>query len=720
MTTIAQLPAATSVGPSDLLPLSQSGNLYAVSVSLLTETLQPLLSVPTGDLLGRNSTGAGAPETVSVGTGLALASGTLSADGADHAGFGVQATMSLSDNLVINTATAPGLLPVTALRGLFSAGNGVSIDDNGVVAVTVSSIAGPAGPQGPAGPTGPAGLQGPAGATGPGLSAPGAGNAASSIGSTDYVAIWQNGANAWMPYGQFLGGQTINQLPAAAPAADSDELLVAQGSDSLSVQSFSSIWTYLQAKLPSYKTGVVELTANTVLDGTSHNNRILIASTPLTLTANFANMGSGFACTLINLSAGSVTMGSGISSGSGGTSLPPGASATLTGLSYSGGSLVWWSGIVPNAPTLTVGSIAAPGPGTPFNIGGGIFNDAPTALDYSVNGGTTWVAAANPVITANAYSFVMPGLGSGTYTIQVRDHANIAVLGVSNSFTIAAPEIAMNALPASVQLNQAVAVSGTVTPGNNAVRVGISASGTVAPSTWVTASVANGAWTASLTPAAAGTIYIWAQQTAEISVQAVSSAISVVAASLTISAPATGSAGAALTVTGTVGPAADSVNVQLSAQNVTAPSSGWTASVNSAGNYTAALTPAAAGTYYAWAQDPATGLTAVSAAITVAAGAAVTYTINNPGASYAHGAGTIGITGGLSPAGTSVATQLALSTSNTVAPTSGWETAGYIADNNTFWGQYYTTPATAGNYYVWVETTTGEGLTVSTFAITVT
>jgi hypothetical protein len=720
MTTIAQLPAATTVGPSDLLPLSQAGNLYSVSVSLLTENLQPLLSMPTGDLLGRNSTGAGAPEAVSVGTGLVLAAGTLGADGADHSGFPVQATMSLSDTLVINSGSAPGLLPVAALRGLFSAGTGVSIDDDGVVAVTVSSIAGPAGPQGPAGPAGATGPQGPAGAPGPGLSAPGAGNSASSIGASDYVAIWQNGANAWMPYGQFLGGQTINQLPAAGPAADSDELLVAQGSDSLSVQSFSSIWTYLQAKLPSFKTGVVELNGNTVLDATSHNNRILVASAPLTLTANFANMGSGFACTLINLSAGSITMGTGISSGSGGTSLPPGAAAELSAFSYSGGSLVWWSGIVPNAPTLTVGSIAAPAPGTPFNVGGGIFNDAPTALDYSINGGVTWVAAASPVITANAYSFVMPGLVSGTYTIQVRDHANIAVIGVSNSFTIAAPEIAINALPASVELNSAVTVSGTVSPGNNAVNVGISSSSTVAPAAWLAATVANGAWAASLTPSVTGTIYIWAQQSAETSVQAVSPAINVVAASLIITAPATGNAATALTVSGTVSPAADSVNVQLSTQNTAPPTSGWTAAVNSAGSFAASLTPSASGTYYAWAQDPVTGLTAVSAAIIVAASAPVTYTINNPGGPFAHGSGSFLLNGYLSPAGLSVTTQIALSTSNTVAPTSGWQQVSNTFSNNTIWGVYANTPATAGSYYVWVETTTGEGLTVSSFTVSIT
>ena len=396
MTTIAQLPAVATVGSDDLLPLSQDGLLYAVTVAQLTSTLQPLIQLPTGALLGRQSLGAGGPETISVGVGLSLSSGTLSATGAEHAAFPVQAVLSLGADVVINSGGAAGLLPVMALRGLFSAGTGLNIDGNGVMTVTASAIAGPTGPAGAVGPAGPSGPIGPTGPTGSGLAAPGAANSVSAIGASDYVAIWQNGANAWMPYGQFIGGQTINQLPAAGPAGDSDEILVAQGSNALSVQGFGALWTYLQAKLPSFKPGVVELTTNTVLDATDHNNRILIASAPLTLSANFANMGPGFSCTLINLASGSLTMGTGITSGSGGTSLPPGASTTLLGLAYSGGSLVWWSGIAQNAPTLTVGSIAAPAPDTAFTVSGGVFNDAPTALDYSSDGGTTWAAAFSP------------------------------------------------------------------------------------------------------------------------------------------------------------------------------------------------------------------------------------------------------------------------------------------------------------------------------------
>jgi len=521
-----------------------------------------------------------------------------------------------------------------------------------------------------------------------------------------------------MPYGQLLGGQTIDELPAAGPVGDSDELLVAQGGNSLSVQSFGAIWTYVQKKLPSVQAGVVELTANTVLDATEHNNRLLVASSPITLTANFANMGAGFSCTLVNLAAGPVTMGTGISSGSGSTSLPPGASTTLIGISYSGGSLVWWSGIVPNAPTITIGSVVTPGLSTSFVVSGGIFNDAPTALDYSTNGGTSWMAALSPVITNNAYSFTVPGLGAGTYTVRVRDHNNVAVIGVSNSFTIAPATIGISGLSGTIMLGSLIEVSGVVSPGSSAVEIGLSSSATVAPVSWVNAVVSAGTWSGSLTPAAAGTVYVWAQQTAATSVHAVSAAISVVAASLSVTAPGTGAAGTALMVTGTVSPASDTVNVQLAGQNTVAPTSGWTGATNTAGSFTGALTPASGGTYYVWAQDATSGITAVSAAIAVSAASALTYGFNNPGGSYVHGVSTIPLNGAITPA-QGVATQVALSTSNSVVPSSGWETASVIYSNS-LWAIYYTTPAAAGTYYVWVQTTAGANSAVSSFTIPVT
>ena len=411
-------------------------------------------------------------------------------------------------------------------------------------------------------------------------------------------------------------------------------------------------------------------------------------------------------------------MGTGITSGSGSTSLPPGASTTLIGLSYSGGSLVWWSGVVPNAPTITVGSIEAPALSISFVVSGGIFNDAPTALDYSVNGGLTWVAAETPVITLNAYSFTVPGLSAGTYTIRIRDHNNIAVMGVSNSFTIAPPSISIASLLGTVMLGNAISVSGLVSPGSYAVQIGLSASATVVPTSWVNAVVSVGTWTGSLTPATVGTIYVWARQVANTGVNAVSAAISVVTASLSITVPSSGTAGTALTVSGAVSPAADTVNVQLSTQNGTAPTSGWTVATNSSGSFSAALTPPAGGTYYVWAQDPMTGTTAVSSTIAVTAAAALTYDFNNPGGSYVHGVSTVPLNGSITPP-QSVATQVALSTSNSVVPTSGWEAAAIIYSNS-LWAIYYTTPAGAGNYYVWVQTTAGTNSAVSSFTVPVT
>jgi len=203
-------------------------------------------------------------------------------------------------------------------------------------------------------------------------------------------------------------------------------------------------------------------------------------------------------------------------------------------------------------------------------------------------------------------------------------------------------------------------------------------------------------------------------------VQAMSRAINVVAASLTITAPSSGTAGSVVTVTGTVVPAADAVNAQLATQNTTAPASGWTAAVNSGGSFALSLTPAAAGTYYAWAQDPTSGLTAVSAAITVAAQPALVLGINSPSTSgpYVHNTGSIGLNGAITPT-QPAAVQVALSTSNTVVPTSGWQAALDIY-NDELWAIYYPTPATAGVYYVWVQTTTGGSTAVSSYSITVT
>lgn len=629
MTTIPQLPTVVTVGPGDLLPLSQGGTLYGAAVDQITAGLQTEIVLPTGDVLGRSSAGAGAPEALGLGAGLALAAATLAATGSDHLAFPLLDSFAIGDEVIVNATGAPSRLPMAGLRGLFAAGAGIAIDPNGTLSVTAGAIAGPAGPQGPAGAAGPQGVAGPPGPQGAGLLAPGATNATSTIAGSDYVAIWQNGGNAWITYQQLIGGQTIDQLPAAGPASDSDLFLVAQGGNTLSSQSFAAIWTYVVQKIPTMRLSVVELTANTVLDATTHNQRILVVSQPMTLSANFTNMGSGFSCRVINLSAGLVTMGTGIVSGSGAASLPPGAAAEIFGLTYSGGSIVWWSGVAPTTPTITVNPIIAPGVETAFPVSGGLFDEVPSALDYSTDG-ITWAAATAPVIGALSYSFQGPALGAGTYTLRVRDHGNQSVFGVSAPFTVTAASVVIVSVPTVATTGGTISVSGTTTPAGAAIRVGLSTSVSTAPTSFVAANVNGTSWTVGLTAGAvSGTYYVWAQQSNAQSVQVISTGIVITAATPTIS-----------------------------------------------------------------------------------------YTINRPSTLTVAPGGTLAINGGINPPQTT-ATQVAFSTNGSSPPSGGWQAASII-DNNALWASYAAIPSIAGNYYIWVETVTGNAASVSSFTITVT
>ena len=81
MPTIPQLPAAGPITAADELPLSQDGVTRGATVGELLAGTQPAIITATGTLLGRTSVGSGGPEQVAVGTGLAVAGGTLAATG---------------------------------------------------------------------------------------------------------------------------------------------------------------------------------------------------------------------------------------------------------------------------------------------------------------------------------------------------------------------------------------------------------------------------------------------------------------------------------------------------------------------------------------------------------------------------------------------------------------------------------------------------------------
>src|SRR5271165_759549 len=79
MPTLDELQQASSVSDTDEVLISQGGVARKSTRAQIVAGLQPQMTLPAGSLLGRSSSGVGAPETLSLGANLTLAAGTLSA-----------------------------------------------------------------------------------------------------------------------------------------------------------------------------------------------------------------------------------------------------------------------------------------------------------------------------------------------------------------------------------------------------------------------------------------------------------------------------------------------------------------------------------------------------------------------------------------------------------------------------------------------------------------
>jgi hypothetical protein len=90
--------------------------------------------------------------------------------------------------------------------------------------------------------------------------------------------------------------------------------------------------------------------------------------------------------------------------------------------------------------------------------------------------------------------------------------------------------ITISNAPTTGTVGMAISLSGSVSPAATAVQLGLSGSSSVAPSSWSNATVSGSDWTGTLTPSSAGTYYIWAEQTAAPTIQAISGAMVVTAA----------------------------------------------------------------------------------------------------------------------------------------------------------------------------------------------
>jgi Fibronectin type III domain len=504
MPTISQLPIAQSATAGDLVPISQAGSAHAVALGTLLAGTQPAIIVDQGSLLGRVSLGAGGPEEISLGAGLVLSSSTLQATGLNPGTLTLASGFTPGDSAIIaNSGTGAQLLALTALRGLFTAGNNVAISADGTISATSTG-----------------------GASGAIANLP----AATTAAAGDLIGISQSGTDHAIAYSSLINGQTIDQAAPAQPVSDGDSFWVAQGSNTMAAQTFSAIWPWIVAKLLTVKTPVVEITVNTTLDGTVHNDRVLICSQPVTLTPIAANMGSGFHCEIINASAGTVTIGGSILSSSGASSINPGQAATLRCLTYSGGTLLY-AFMGDGGAT-----VAPPGAVTALTVTATTSNSAslswqmptsggsPTSflVQYRVSGSTNWTASAAGSASTSATVGNLSASTSYDFSVIAMNSAGSGPIStvVTASTTAAAgavTAITWNVAPSGSYTHGSgvIGVNVHVTPATAAVQFGFSTSVTTRPTAWTAGALVNtDLWGAYVpTPSTAGTWYAWAEGT---------------------------------------------------------------------------------------------------------------------------------------------------------------------------------------------------------------
>lgn len=343
----------------------------------------------------------------------------------------------------------------------------------------------------------------------------------SSVTSTDTVPIGHSGSTVAVTLQTLLDPETIDLLAMANPAADTDTFPSGQGSNVLLRQTLAAVWALMASHLPDYHQPVVELTANTTLDGSTHNNSLLICSQGITITPS-GTMGSGFVCDVVNVSGSNVTLGPGITTSNAGNVLPTGESARIVSATYSGGTV--------NFATLSAGSGGA-APATPGQVTGLTASGAtsstmtlswtapssggtPTAytVNYQVTGAGSWTSATT---SASGSPFTVTGLSASTsYEFEVIA-TNSGGSGTASSTVTASTGAATAAPGAPTNLAASEATSSTMeltwsAPGSGGTVSGYSAYFKLhSGSTWslATAGLAASATSYTVTGLASGTSY---------------------------------------------------------------------------------------------------------------------------------------------------------------------------------------------------------------------
>ena len=604
MPTITQLPSATAVSAADEMPISQGGTARAASVGVLLASTQPAIIIASPSLLGRASIGSGGPEQVGVGSGMAISGGTLVATGLDHAAFPTVSSLAAGSDLVISNQGSPMRMRASLLRGLFSAGSNVAIDSQGVISTT--SVASNAGTIGS-------------------VSSIAVLQLVTSLSGQDLVAVSHAGLDRAITYGNLLGGVTIDQAQAAGPAGDSDTIWVAQGSNIMASQTFSAIWVWLANKIPTYKSPIVEITTNTTLDTTVHNGRTLVCSRPVTLTPLTNNMGSGFNCTVINASTGTITLGSGFVSSNGSFVLAPWQSATLSCATYSGGTIAFaampGASTAPSPPGQVIGLSSSNTTSTTLTVswqapsGGGPITSY--IVQYRPTGAASWINSP-PVVGATIFQIT---------ALQPSTSYDI-VVGAQNASSAGAASTVLTVMTSSTapQVPSQVTGLGAIPTSSSAIQLTWSAqTGTTAAtgftiqyrptgsSSWtsVVGITGTGQLISGLLAATSYDFAIIGTNTAgagpiSLTVTVATPAASQPVTSITWNTAPTGTythANGSIGVNAHVSPAASPVQFGFSLSANTPPTS-WTAGLFVNTNLWGAYvpTPATTGTWYGWAE----------------------------------------------------------------------------------------------------------------------
>jgi hypothetical protein len=425
MPTISQLPSADIVSASDLIPISQGGSVHSISVGALLAQTQPAIIVGPPSLLGRFSIGPGGPDTIALGDGLALNSGTLTSSSFNLGSLPLQTNLDPDDQIVVTNDGTSQLVGLNLVRELFSAGPNITIDSNGVISGSALG--------------------------GGGTYSLAALTSVTAIASGDLVGVNLGGQDHTITYSNLLDGLTIDLAPSAALASDSDTFWVAQTSNTMLRQTLSALWPWISGKLPSWQRPVIELSVNTSLVGTLHNNAILVCSNPILISAVTANMGSGFSCELINASSGPVTFSTNVLTSNGSNGLSSYQCGSIRCVTYSVGTVVFASisagssaTVAPGQATgLTTSSVTSTSVTVSWSVptsGGAV---SVYSILYRITGTTPWLLGGQ---SNSSLSFMIIGLQpASSYDFAINTTNNIGTGPISPTLT--AGTLAAAALP---------------------------------------------------------------------------------------------------------------------------------------------------------------------------------------------------------------------------------------------------------------------------------